>query len=141
MDLGFDMLFDVGKEFDDYLGNFKLPSNKELMEDTRKAKIKRSLSGRITGPPSKETRAKISVGNKGNTHSSESKAKMRGRKHTKETRAKISVGNKGKEHSSESKAKMSKSAKKRPVVSAETKAKMSKSAKLRKHQIIKENCE
>ena len=68
--------------------------------------------------PTLETRAKMSVAQKG-------------RKHTPETLAKISAGNKGKKMSHESRAKIS-AAKKGKIASSETRAKMSAIRKGRK---------
>lgn len=97
--------------------------------------------GTINTVVSDETKEKMSLAKKGNTHrigethSDETKAKMSkvktGKKHTDETKAKMSLDRKGRKLSEETKAKMSKSKTGRKL-SDETRAKMSESAKRRK---------
>ena len=81
-----------------------------------------SALGRIC---SEETRAKMSVAQKGKTRSDEilQKMSLAARNISDETRAKMRLSKLGKKHTDESKAKMSASLKLRPPVSEETKSK------------------
>lgn len=89
-------------------------------------------SGKKTGPPSAEHRAKISSANKGKERSPEHRAKisntLKGRKHTEEAKAKISKAGKGRKKTPEAIEKTASKNRGRKN-SEETKAKISASKK------------
>ena len=119
-----------------------------VCRDETRVKLSLKSKGRkarLNTKNSKETREKISIGNKGKTLSEETKQKMsyaaKGKTHTKETKSKLSQINKGKSLSKETKQKISEATKgsKNPmfgkVTSEAAKIKMSK---VRKGKITSE---
>jgi hypothetical protein len=143
-------------ELDDLLAGLDLPSQEDIVEETRKAKISKTTTGKQKPSgfseklsaakkgkkQSEEHRAKNSAARKGKKLSEEHRAKvsasMQGRTVSAETRAKIGSANKGRKlpkQSAETIAKRSAKLTGRPggmtgkTLSAESRAKISKSNK------------
>lgn len=114
----------------------KAPTTQET-----KARMRAAHIGKTYGPPSPETRAKISRTLTGKVLTPEHRANVSaagmGRVPTAETRAKLSAANTGRIPTAETRAKLSAAAKNRPTVSPETRLRMSVSQNLRRNRARK----